>query len=244
MNTPMRRCFRCKRELPATAEYFVKSKRNSLGLSTECKDCKRARSAIYNKQHYAANPDYHKQRVHRWLTQNKDHKREYDKSRRADKEWARQRDHGYYIKYRSKRLVYARGYRQKNPDKIKNQTRNRDRTITIRYRTRKRNLAVAFTAQDWRHCLAYWNNSCAVCGRPAGLWHTIAADHWIPINNPNCPGTIPTNMIPLCHGTDGCNNAKQDRDPVEWLTEKLGKRKARRKLAEIAAYFEWVKSQK
>jgi hypothetical protein len=51
----------------------------------------------------------------------------------------------------------------------------------------------------------------------------------------------------MCHTKKGaptgeicCNNAKTNKPPVEWLIEKLGKRKAKLKLAEIEAYFEWV----
>ena len=58
-----------------------------------------------------------------------------------------------------------------------------------------------------------------------------------------CPGTIPTNIVLLCHGISGCNTRKRDQDPIEWLNKQLGPRKAKAKLKEIEAYFDWVRKQ-
>lgn len=110
-----------------------------------------------------------------------------------------------------------------------------------RRRARVRRLPSGFTAADWDRCLDYWDHRCAICGRPAGLWHTLAADHWIPVTSDG--GTVATNIVPLCHGEDGCNNHKGKRDPVEYLTGEFGPRKAKRILARIDAYFAWVRAQ-
>jgi hypothetical protein len=66
-------------------------------------------------------------------------------------------------------------------------------------------------------------------------------DHWIPLSSPGCPGTVATNMVPLCHGIGGCNNSKCDRDPQGWLLEKFGERKALEILERIPAYFRQLK---
>lgn len=108
------------------------------------------------------------------------------------------------------------------------------------YNERKRNLPTAFTARDWENALEYWEHRCAICERPRGLWHTLAQDHWVPLTSPDCPGTVPTNILPLCHGTDGCNNSKGKKLPGPWLREKLGARRAGRKLREIQDYFAWA----
>lgn len=109
------------------------------------------------------------------------------------------------------------------------------------YVARKRSLPDTFTERDWQRALEYWGYKCAVCGRPRGLWHTLAADHWIPLTSPDCPGTIPTNIIPLCHGEGGCNNSKRSKMPEVWLISKLGKKDGSQKLVEIDIYFLWVK---
>jgi hypothetical protein len=96
---------------------------------------------------------------------------------------------------------------------------------------------MAFTEHDWQFCLEYWHHQCAICGAQEGLFHTLAADHWVPISTPNSPGSVPWNILPLCHGRYGCNSRKGAQDPTTWLIALLGKRKARRKLAEIEAFF-------
>ncbi len=71
-------------------------------------------------------------------------------------------------------------------------------------------------------------------------------DHWIAISDlrPDNPGTVATNMIPLCHGISGCNNKKQNKDPIEWMRQEYGTRKAKPIIARIEAYFEWVREQR
>jgi len=105
------------------------------------------------------------------------------------------------------------------------------------------------TTFDRRHelfMLDYWQDRCAVCGATADFWHWIAWDHWIAVKDPDCPGTIPGNILPLCHGRKGaatlggtpaCNNSKFNQKPEVWLTAKLGPRKAKAKLREIERYF-------
>jgi ribosomal protein L37AE/L43A len=111
------------------------------------------------------------------------------------------------------------------------------------YVVRKRSLPHTFTQQDWERALEYWGYRCAVCGRPRGLWHTLAADHWIPLTHQDCPGTVATNIIPLCHGEGGCNNSKGKKMPDAWLEERLGAKQGFQKGVEIDAYFLWLKDQ-
>ena len=113
-----------------------------------------------------------------------------------------------------------------------------------RYRARQRGLPATHRPRDERFLRAYWNNACAICGEHAGLWKVIALDHWIPISSPQCPGTVPGNMLPLCHARKGiqgaipdCNVSKSVKEPLGWLREKLGKRQAVRKLREIEQFF-------
>lgn len=114
----------------------------------------------------------------------------------------------------------------------------------IRWRARKRGLTDNFTITDWQHSLDYFNGCCAVCGRQLnGLFHKPSGDHWIPLNSPDCPGTIPTNIVPLCSGIDGCNNSKADKEPFEWLCLRFGDRVASQIIRRIEAYFQWVSLQ-
>lgn len=112
-------------------------------------------------------------------------------------------------------------------------------------RARKLQLPANFTEMQWGRALEYFGYRCAVCGRPAGLWHFLAQDHWIPITSKrkDNPGTTALNVLPLCHGEGGCNSKKSNKEPEAWLDLEFGKRKAKRILKRVAAYFEWVRKQ-
>lgn len=108
----------------------------------------------------------------------------------------------------------------------------------LRRKARKLSLPDSFSVADWRYALDYFNGCCAVCGRPPGLWHIMSMDHWIPLNNPDCPGTVPTNIVPLCHGDGGCNNSKKASDSEAWLVRKFGKKIAYTVLSRVNIFFD------
>ena len=93
-----------------------------------------------------------------------------------------------------------------------------------------------FTDSDWRYALRWWWYRCAVCGKWG--FDILHRDHWIPVNAyPDCPGTIPENIIPLCKN---CNSSKSDKAPELWLHERYGEPIAQRKLARVNRYFRAV----
>jgi hypothetical protein len=112
-----------------------------------------------------------------------------------------------------------------------------------RYRLIKE-LPNTLTDAQWQFALSHFDHRCAVCGMSINLFVTLAADHWIPVSSPFCPGTIATNIIPLCHtkrgGIGGCNNSKGDSDPTEWLTAKFGGLKAKKIEKRIGLYFSLI----
>lgn len=93
--------------------------------------------------------------------------------------------------------------------------------------------------EGWLKTLEYFDFRCAVCGRPQGLWHFLARDHWIPKSRGG--RTSLDNLVPLCHGWDGCNNHKGNKDVHEWLVSVYGARKAKRIEKRVNDYFQWVK---
>lgn len=216
------RYYRRNREqiLKAGRDYYHrtkvrdKDKRIAYRRRPEVRDRTRQRA----QKHYHENKQEYIERAKQWGIKNPENKRES-----------------------------ARKYTNRNRQKIRKyyklwQSNNREigRIKSSRYRGRKRNLLDTFTADDWRFALEYFNGCCAVCGRQLNdLFgeRTAAMDHWIPLSSPDCPGTIPTNIVPLCHGVDGCNNSKHDKGPTEWLEWKFGKRKARKVLKRIERYF-------
>lgn len=118
-----------------------------------------------------------------------------------------------------------------------------------RRRAREYALPQQWNPSDVKRMLDYWNNRCCICGREPSPEYHLAQDHWIAISDPrpNNPGTVPWNMLPLCHassgGTEGCNNLKSSKDPIRWLNERYDFKKATEILVRIEAYFAWAKEQ-
>lgn len=238
----MKRCPECKQNYPATHEYFHRSSKHKSGLAPRCKTC----AVLVAKIHYANNAETRRARIKQWQADNTDkvaasRKRTAPKQneRRREKHAAnpepkRESDRRYGKQHRDKIRARQIEWERENPHKKK--------AIGHRYRAKKRQLPYEWTDNDWIRCLEYWHDTCAFCGRPQGLFHKIVPEHWIPISDKrgNNPGTVSTNIIPACHGVDGCNNEKSNHDPVGFLTRKFGKQRAKEKLAEIMAYFEWV----
>lgn len=136
-----------------------------------------------------------------------------------------------YLRWYEKRgREYNRAWMQKN---------GRYRIKRLKRWTRQRSLPHDFTEKDWQFALEYFHNSCAVCGRPNGLFHRLSADHWIPMAK-NGP-TVKDNIVPLCFGIGGCNNKKRDLLPEEWLVSQYGRRKANTILGKIEEFFAVVR---
>ncbi|MCZ2077912.1 MAG: HNH endonuclease [Bryobacterales bacterium] len=165
------------------------------------------------------NPQKYRIQRKRWRDKNADKLRELRRIKRLAKpemvkEWKR-RDY-----HKNKATYYAANHRR---------------------RARKLSLPDTFTVDDWHIALDYWRNLCAYCGSQQGLWNPMSADHFIPLSSPDCPGTVPENMIPACQS---CNASKHNYDSREWAIKKFGKRKAAQILKRINAYFDWLKTQK
>jgi hypothetical protein len=237
--TPTKTCPKCQRVLPATTEYFLYRSDRPSGLRPRCKDCTRKeRTTPEAKAHakevyakYYGRPEIkqktaERQKIYRRRPEVKEQRNKYDQEYRARPGVAEHMRAGFKTRYQ-------------NPE-----FKQRSNLRYHRYIARKFGLPDNFNSQDWQHVVDYFHGCCAVCGRQANdLFgtHTLAADHWIPLTSPDCPGTVPWNIVPLCHGLGGCNNQKHNADPVVWLTQKLGKPRAAKKLAEIAAFFETVR---
>lgn len=225
--------------LPATDEYFHrKNGPKDSRLRAECKACRQ----LQQRQHYAKNREALLKKKHTHRVNNL----EQERTRRRV----------YYHKNRERNLNYHQQWRDNNRSIVRKYGRLFYRTnrasinwLCCAYRrARVTNSSYTLTLEEWESALSYWNDCCAVCGKQKSRDVAIAADHWIPLSKGG--PTSANNIIPLCHTRPGassletsCNNTKSNKDPVEWLIWRLGAEKAEEKLAEIEAYFEWVKNQ-
>lgn len=240
-----KQCSKCGEIYPATSEFYSPSDRYRSGFISYCRDCGRAMHA-------------------RWREKNREHTREYSK-----KYWEENREECLRRMYqrreenREEYLQWRRDWYKQNGDKLRRKARkyareNRDarkryeksarklkRIHLVRYRARKASLPDNFTTDDWQYALNYFHGCCAVCGRQLnGMFGEVKpnADHWIPITDESCPGTVPGNIVPLCGGVGGCNQRKADTPPEEWLEREYGKRKGQKILKRINEYFESLNS--
>ena len=155
-----------------------------------------------------------------------------NRSRADNLEKVREQGRARYAATRVPRLAKMKRQYAENP--------GTQQTRLERRRASKRGLPATFTTKDRTFMLQYWHFACAICGNQEGFEWTLALDHWIPVTSPACPGTVATNILPLCHGMGGCNNFKGSQDPHAWLLNRCGTRKAARILKTINAYFALV----
>lgn len=108
--------------------------------------------------------------------------------------------------------------------------------------SRRNQVPFAFTKADHTFMMQYWGYCCAACGHEEGLFNqSLCMDHWIPLAHADCPGTVPTNIVPLCSRVGGCNSSKNHTDPLVWLKRRFGPHKAACILKAIEAYFDHVR---
>lgn len=76
----------------------------------------------------------------------------------------------------------------------------------------------------WLQAVADFGGRCAYCDGDKKL----SQDHFIPLAAPNCPGTVPWNIVPACRS---CNASKASRPAEQWVKDSV-------RLARIVAYLE------
>ena len=231
---PKKKCGTCGQVYPATEQYFCKRAKSKDKLGWDCKLCSSKKAQRWAK----ANPNKRQQQNRKYKNNNREKIRASDNVYRSThREEINEKSRASRPQRRDKARITARKWEHTHLDRV----RELKRHAQNRRRSRNKHLLHQFSANDWDFAVKYWGGCCAICGKPQGLWHKLAIDHWIPVNNPNCPGTIPENILPLCHGLNGCNNKKRHFDPVQWITKTLGPEQAKLKLKEIEQYFATVK---
>lgn len=102
MNKNYKKCIKCKKEFPATKEFFYKGD-CKFGLRNVCKDC----CSIYNKQWSKDNRDKNIQRSKDWRIKNVVHAKEYRKQRYESNKDRLNREHKEWC---IKNAIYVKEY--------------------------------------------------------------------------------------------------------------------------------------
>jgi hypothetical protein len=190
---------------------------------------------------YAEDPTKILERNKQWRDENPEHIQNY---RLEHAEERREQWKQWYATHQPQILFYRQTHRAETSTRVSAWAKanpEREAANEQRRRARKKALPDTWTVEQQTFMLEYWHYSCAVCGNAQGLFWCLAHDHWIPLASPDCPGTIATNMIPLCHGDGGCNNRKNDSDPHTWLFKRFTAKKAAKIEQAIETYFNEVK---
>jgi len=147
----------------------------------------------------------------------------------------------YAAKYPEKTKERQRRHRKKRPDLFAARQKRcnakypeKAKIRTLLRNAKKKSLPAEFNERDWQRCLDFFYHTCAYCGAQRDFWYALEMDHYIPITSHYCPGTVRSNIVPACKS---CNASKNNKDALEWLISRFGKRKAKAILARILNYF-------
>jgi hypothetical protein len=214
-HSTLKSCAKCGKDKPAT----------DFSRGRSCKLC----LALAAKSYRQRNPEKQRQAKHKWEKKNPEKVKA--QSRR---DYAKRKDailtywHAYYSAHKEQYLLLVKKYRQTHREERRVYSQNRN--------ARKAELPATLTKEEAAFCRQYFHYACAACGNEEGFQWTISLDHWTPLKSTDCPGTVATNMIPLCHGMGGCNTTKKATLPEQWLLKRFGKHKASKILKRINAY--------
>ncbi len=197
----MRRCTKCLREFPETAEFFHHSQTGKNNLRSWCKEC----STIYTSEYLSGNPT------------DKDAKSEYDRQ--------------HYLEHREEVKARAREYHQEHKEECNCKSRARhharkeeanERTrqwfldhpeaknaYEMNRRARKRNNGGTHTGEDRLAQFDRQKGKCYYCS--AKLGDDWQIDHVMPLSLGGSNG--PENLVACCKK---CNMSKKAKHPMDF----------------------------
>jgi 5-methylcytosine-specific restriction endonuclease McrA len=258
----LKTCNRCGNKYPATSEFWPVRKGMKDEVRGPCKECKKKYHAQYVLEHresarqssarYIAT---HREEVRRsgarWRAEHPEH----DKQRKAQYHAEhREENNRYSVRYNAEhreelKLANARWHAEHREQEKRRKAQWIRTALGRAFRqaayhrrmARKRSLPDTLNPDDIQRAIEYFGGLCAACGKQTnGLFVKPHLDHWIPLSSSACPGSVPDNSVPLC---SECNLTKSDKDPLEWLTTRFGKRKASQILKRIETYFDLVRKE-
>lgn len=220
---PRLTCISCRLELPVTEFYVRKEKRSVRGYSSECKPCRRSKQRSRKRVRLNRDHDYRIKRpglVKRNRIGVGAGERRCTRCHQSQPigefgpkagtpyraSWCRScvRDHA---------RDRARVRREQQPEKVQAAKKRHSQSERGRKWKRKRSVidnnarrqrrcgaAYFWTWDHWQFALQWWGGRCAYCGGSAD-----EQDHFVPLSAPDCPGTVPGNMVPAC---GRCNRSK------------------------------------
>lgn len=221
--TPLKRCNKCQREFPATAQYWHAREASPDGLSYTCKECATARAHKWADE----NPDrvrenkseYYQEHKEDFRAYKKEHEEHYREMKRSPKHKAtaaarRKRKRKelveYNRQYRDARPGWQarlmRDWRKRNPE--------RDKATTHKRIAAMRKADGTYTADDIQLLYELQEGRCAYCGIPiyADIPKDVHVDHMHPLSRGGA--NSPDNLALSCQP---CNQSKGSKTVAEWM---------------------------
>lgn len=193
----------------------------------KCRPCLRAHVRAYSAGYRAGNADRLKANRARWVARHPERAKASQRryyhanvaARRANtrswKERNRERDLARKAKWRAENVerskVTGAIYRAKNRAKIR---AKEDRRRALKY-----GKPFVWSKTDQADALAHFGGACAACCIPVVKSVNLHWDHWVPLIAEDSPGTVPSNMVPLCAK---CNSSKEAIRPADWAVRRFG----------------------
>lgn len=200
---PGKQCTKCKVWLPATLGYWYYNKEGKYGLHSPCKNCCKLKTKNYNTVH---------------KTEKSKQNKLY---RESNKEKIKIKRKNFYIKNKEKIDNRNNKWVENNKEKSKliKQRWSKShlkygRLASQKRNARKKHLPDTLTLEQMEYLYKYFDNKCLVCGSITKL----TLDHWVPLTNENCFGTVVVNIVLLCKS---CNSSKCNSLPTRWLMQKF-----------------------
>jgi len=238
-----KKCTKCQNKWPATVEYFYLRSGSKQSFRSHCREClcskdERKKGRIRAAARRKSDPEHARVIARRSYANNKEDRRaearSYQKKHRAQ---ARARLNAWRGKYpeRVRESVRASDHRRYYRDVAK--ARERGRLGVLKRNTRKKQLPHLWSKELWQWCLEYWGYVCAYCGREESAVMILSMEHVVPFWSKDCPGTVPWNMVPACHGRTGCNMRKNKKPVSQFLEEVFGAEEGARKLRALEEFL-------
>lgn len=217
MENPYITCSKCKKDLPATKDFFHKGKDNKYGLRSKCKACRAVEKKIYREKHRdklnQQSREYHK--IHR--EKEREYKKKYYEENKEKIKLKRPIwwDNWYQNnkdELLEKRKIKYRKNREYEISKVRKYQKSEKGRININIHVQKRkarlkDLPHTFSSKDWSNCLKYFNNKCCYCDQ----YEKLTKDHFIPLSKGG--EFTKDNILPACLS---CNLSKHNNDFYNW----------------------------
>lgn len=241
-------CFTCKREFPATIEYFNSDRSKCDGLNSNCKECRAKKrnktDAIHSRVKGGKKLCV---KCKQWLNADLEHFHRDKKGKNGLFAVCKKcRGFGYEIvqlnkvlrkpgyKFCSccKKLFRLEELRRRSECNFLCVNCSRKESIRQAHLRRENRMntpkGLVFTIQQWEECKKAFDYKCAYCGNKRKL----TQDHFIPLKNGG--EYSKNNILPVC---PSCNSSKQDNNFFEWYPRQ--KFYSRKREKHILDYFNY-----